>query len=313
MSDSLRGRHILVTGGLGFIGSRLVEKIAEGNEVTVACNKGGLNIAKKRFSHLDVDRVELDVRDTVKVKETIAGKDIVFHLASKARPRALRSPKDFREAFEVNVNGTYNVLEACRDAEAKLVFPSTREVYGEPLYSPINEEHPVKPKDLYVASKLAAEQYCQAFHNVYGLKVVILRLTNVYGPGDRDRVVPTFIQKASTGEALRVFENQHIDFVYVDDVAQAMVLAASKGDVEGEIFNIGTGVAISLTDLADLIIKLTGSKSIVLADGQSGDLTRYVLNIDKAARLLGYKPKVQLEEGLRRTIEFERKHKLVVS
>lgn len=309
MSANLKGRHILVTGGLGFIGSHLVEKTAEGNRVTVACNKGGLNIAKKRFSHLDVDVVELDVRDIVKVKETIAGKDIVFHLAAKARPRALHSPKDFREAFEVNVNGTYNVLEACRNAEAKLVFPSTREVYGEPLYSPIDEKHPTKPKDLCVASKLAAEHCCQAFHNMYGLKVVILRLTNVYGPGDWGRVVPTFIQRASTGEPLKVFESLRIDFVYVDDVTQAMVLAASKDNVNGEIFNIGTGVATSLTDLADLIIRLTGSKSSIFMEKQTGDPTRYVLNIDKAARLLGYKPKVQLVEGLRRTIEFERKHR----
>lgn len=298
----MRNARVAVTGGLGFIGSHLVRRLAEDNEVIVVCAKGELELAKRRFGDLAAETREADVRDRASVLEALRGAEVVFHTAAKARPGLLRTAEDHREVFEVNVVGTYNVLEACREGGAKLVFPSTREVYGEPLYSPMDEEHPLKPESLYALSKLVGEQYCRAFHRTYGLGVVVLRLTNVYGPGDWGRVVPTFIERALVGETLRVFEDQLIDFVYVDDVVQAMVRAASAEGAEGEVINVGTGTATSLVRLAELIIELTSSGSRVAVERVGRSPVRYVLDVSKAKRVLGYELRVPLVEGLRRTI-----------
>jgi len=231
-------------------------------------------------------------------------------LAAKARPRRLLSPEAIRELFEVNVVGTYNVLEACKEADAKLIFPSTREVYGKPQRLPVEEEHPTAPTSPYVTSKLVGELYCQTFYRTYGVKTVILRLTNVYGPGDHGRVVPIFIERAMKGQDLKVFKKDRVlDFVYVEDVIQAMLLAATKNDANGQIFNVGTGMGISMVDLAKHIIELVGNRGarISIEEGSAGDdlwLASCILNINKAKKALGYRPQISLIEGLRRTVKF---------
>ncbi len=236
--------RVLVTGGAGFIGAHLTAALAQaGDEVIVFDNLRRGERAK--LTGLPVRLVEGDVRDRVAVQKAMEGVARVYHLA--AQSNVLGAVSDVDYSFTSNVVGTYNVLVAAREAGVeRVVFTSSREAYGEVERLPVAEDHPTNPKNAYGASKVAGEVYCRAFQGTYGLDVSVLRLANVYGPGDRDRVIPIWLERARRGAALELYGGtQVLDLVPVDLVVTALRRAAEVA-LDGQPVNVGSGVGTAL-------------------------------------------------------------------
>ena len=308
---------ILVTGGAGFIGSHLVDALAsmEDVEIVVLDNlmHGSLENVKKHLEKPSFKLVKGDVRDGDLVRTLVADVDYVFHLAALIEVQtSLKKPQ---LTDEVNVRGTLNILEAARDVDVKrIVYASSCAVYGEPKSLPVSEEHPTAPLSPYGASKLAAEAYCTAYHHTYGLKTVALRYFNVYGPrqfrGPYSGVITIFLERALQGKPLIIYGDgrQTRDFVYVKDVVDACILAASRQSAIGHAINVGTGKETSIIELADIIKQLTGaSVPIRHAPPLKGDIRKSVSDTKKAEKLLGYKPEYTLMQGLKETYAWFKK------
>jgi len=308
---------ILVTGGAGFIGSHLVDALASmsDTEIVVLDNLTHGSVENVR-QHLDAAGFELvrgDVRDGDLVRRLIADVDYVFHLAALIEVQT--SLKEPQLTDEINVQGTLNILEAARDADVKrIVYASSCAVYGEPKFLPVSEEHPTAPLSPYGASKLAAEAYCTAYHHTYGLKTVALRYFNVYGPrqfrGPYSGVITIFLERALQGKPLIIYGDgkQTRDFVYVKDVVDACILAASRQSAIGHAINVGTGKETSIIELADIIKQLTGaSVPIRYAPPLKGDIRKSVSDTKKAEKLLGYKSEYTLMQGLKETYAWFKK------
>ena len=308
---------ILVTGGAGFIGSHLVDALASmsDTEIVVLDNltHGSVENVKQHLDAAGFELVRGDVRDRDLVRRLIADVDYVFHLAALIEVQT--SLKEPQLTDEINVQGTLNILEAARDADVKrIVYASSCAVYGEPKFLPVSEEHPTAPLSPYGASKLAAEAYCIAYHHTYGLKTVALRYFNVYGPrqfrGPYSGVITIFLERALQGKPLIIYGDgkQTRDFVYVKDVVDACILAASKQTAIGHAINVGTGKETSIIELADIIKRLTGASVPIKHDPPlKGDIRKSVSDTRKAERLLGYKPEFTLAKGLKETYAWFKK------
>jgi UDP-glucose 4-epimerase len=277
------GKKVLVTGGDGFIGSRLSARLKElGAEVAVASKnrKGG-----KNFLRVDVTKsASLNFDDY----------DCVFHLAGIADPKVCE--KNPEQAFLVNSYGSLNVMEACKKSGVeRILLSSSAHAYGIPQYTPIDEVHPLRPVSVYGRSKVAAEHICSA----YG--ATILRFFNIYGPGQRgEYLVPTILSHLGSGSlTLRNLKSRR-DFVYVDDVVEAMLLAV---DSPGECFNVGSGESYTPKEMAELLFRISGKHPKLISLNKPDRIPNLVADISKAKKLLGWKPRVGLEEGLRRTYE----------
>ncbi len=299
---------VVVTGGAGFIGSATAEVLVEkGYEVLVYDNLyAGLRENVPREAELVIG----DVCDLGKLMDALRDAWGVVHLAAIVSvEEALEDPW---RALRVNVEGTLNVLEACRRLDVeRVVYASSCAVYGDPVELPVREDHPLKPKNVYGASKLAGEALVSAYAETYGLKAVSLRYFNVYGPrmrsGPYAGVIHKFIAAALRGEPLVIHGDglQTRDFVYVYDVARAN-LAALESKATGA-FNIGTGRSVTISELARMIVELTGSSSpIHHGPPRPGDIRHSRADITRAENVLGWKPKVRLEEGLLETINYYR-------
>jgi nucleoside-diphosphate-sugar epimerase len=306
--------NVLVTGGAGFVGSNLSESLHEkGCKLTILDNLS--NGFKENIPELlkssDVELVTGDIRDLDVCIAACKDKDVVFHEAAQINP-ALAVEKPFMD-FEINAVGTLNMLEAARKNDVKkFVFASTN-VYADPKYLPIDEEHPINLLSPYAASKLSGEAYCMVYNNTYGLRTVRLRNTNIYGPRQRSTknesgAVTIFIEKVLKNETPTIFGdgNQTRDFIYVSDVVRANILAAESDNSAGEVFNIGYGRETSINDLAKLILKIAGKNSMKInyAPQRAADFRRCVADISKAKKILGFGPKVDLESGLEQTIKW---------
>jgi nucleoside-diphosphate-sugar epimerase len=283
--------RVLVTGGAGFIGSHLVRRLtASGASVCVLDNlhRGTLDA----LTGTGADFVEGDIRDSAIVRRASSGVEIVYHLAAQSNVMGALKDRDY--AFTTNVTGAYNVLNAAHDAGARrLIFTSSREVYGDVNRLPVPETAAVNPKNPYGISKACGELACRVFDST-SLDTIILRLANVYGPGDRDRVIPLFIDNALGGHPLVIYgTGKVLDFVWVEDVVDALIRA---GKVRGGCrpINIGTGYPVELPALAERILHLTGSRSrIEHAPARSVEIDRYVACIDSARELLEFSPEPQ--------------------
>jgi len=307
MSD----RSVLVTGGAGFIGSHLVESLVGlGAKVIVVDN-----FSSGKLENLDAalgrcKTIEGDIRD-INTFEGIGKVDIIFNEA--AMP-LIPSFKDPTSDLYTNAGGLLNVLETARRWDAKLIQASTGSVYGNPIRIPIREDHPVNPISPYGVSKLAAELYCRLYVELYSMDVCCLRYFNVYGPrqivGEETGVIPIFVSRTLDNKTLTIFGDgrQSRDFVHVSDVVKANLLAATSKDSRGLIANIGgSGNEISILDLAYFVMKLLDKKlSIVFKAPKKGDISRLVADISRARSLLGYRPEVDLEEGLRDYIRYRK-------
>ncbi|MGQ9506356.1 MAG: SDR family oxidoreductase [Candidatus Bathycorpusculaceae bacterium] len=301
---------VLVTGGAGFIGSHLVDKLLlEGYEVTVLDDLSSGKTENINLKDAKLHFVKGDVRDEAVVRKALKNVDLVFHLA--AIIDVAFSIKEPLLVNNVNVDGSLNVLnQSARHHVEKFIFASSCAVYGEHLHIPIDEEHPTNPLSPYAASKLATEKYCDVFSKVYGLEIVCMRFFNVYGSrqesGSYGSVINNFINRLKQGKPPIIFGDgtQTRDFVYIDDVVDALFKAIHFRGGISEKINIGSGRETSIKELAEILIKKFGLKDLrpIYDKSRPYDIKRSCANIQKARRLLGYEPHVSLEDGLDRLL-----------
>lgn len=315
----LEGCKVLVTGGAGFVGSHLAEALLKKKcEVRILDNLStGFveNIPRLLNCNDNGDFIHGDVRDQEICLKATEGIDLVFHEAAQINP--VIAVEDPFFDFEVNARGTLNMLEAARRNDVKkFVFASTN-VYGDPKYLPINENHPMDLLSPYAASKLSGEAYCMVYNRTNGVETVRLRYTNVYGPRQRSTksesgVVPIFMERVMDGKPPVIFGDgeKTRDFIYVSDVVNANLLAAESERCAGEVFNIGSGKETSINILAELVLKMCGNKNLNSIHGppRKADFQRCRVDTTKAENLIGFKPKIQLEDGLKKTIHWAHAH-----
>jgi UDP-glucose 4-epimerase len=309
---SLKDRSVLVTGGAGFVGSSLVRRlVGEGARVTVLDDL--FTGRRENLPEGIAEFVEGSVCDAGLVERLVAAAELTFHLAARNIVVSTRNP---REDFETNIGGTLNVLLAARAAGGRrVVYTSSTSVYGNPRHLPINEDDHLSLLTPYSVSKLAGENYCMAFYESYNLPTTAVRYSNIFGPGQDPAnpycgVVAKFLDALLAGRAPVIHGdgNQTRDFTYIDDAVEATVLAGTSDRALGEVFNVGTGVETRVNELAATLIRLTGSRtSAAHTDRRDVDnIRRRVVNIEKTRRALRWVPEVTLEEGLRRTVEWQR-------
>ena len=310
------GTVALVTGGGGFIGSALVKRLlSEGQAVRVLDNFATGRRANLEEVLGDIELIEGDLQSYERVHNAVRGCDFAFHLG--ALPSVPRSIQDPLTSNATNVVGTLNVLLAARDEGVqRVVYASSSSLYGASRELPKHEEMPTLPIAPYAVSKLAAEGYCRAFHQVYGLETVALRYFNVFGPEQDPQsqyaaVIPNFITAALEGGRPVVHGDgeQSRDFTFVDNAVDANLLAASAAGAAGEAFNIACGERTSLNEIVARLSALSGREiESVNVDPRPGDVRHSLADISKAREVLGYEPAVDFEEGLRRTYaEFEKR------
>jgi UDP-glucose 4-epimerase len=300
--------RFLVTGGAGFLGSALANRLVqEEHQVRVIDDLSAGDSAR-----LD-DRVLFtrgDVSDRPKLWTLLQDVDCVYHLAARVLvSESILYPRAYNE---VNVGGTVSVMEAMRDAGVqRVVFTSSGAVYGEQAEQPVREDHIPNPQSPYAVSKLAAEYYVRTIGALWGIETVILRIFNAYGPGQslppsHPPVVPRFLHQALHGGSLVIFGGggQTRDFVYVEDVVEGLVMAATAADVDRRVINVGTGHETSVNDLAALVARVTDQEVDLLhSPAESGGVSHLCADVSVARRLLGYEPCVDLAQGLRLTLE----------
>jgi UDP-glucose 4-epimerase len=309
-------RRFLVTGGAGFIGSHLVERLlADGHDVRVLDNFSSGRLDNLAFAGPDdaLAIIRGDVRDLPCVEAAAAGVDVIFHQAAmRSVPQSVADPLG---ANAHNVTGTLHVLEAARrQGVRRVVYASSSSVYGERPDLPKREEQPPAPISPYGASKLAGEQYAAVWSRLYGVETAGLRYFNVFGPrqdpaSEYAAVIPRFILAALDGRPVEVYGDGHQsrDFTYVENVVEANVLVADAEAGAGEVFNVGCGQRVSLLDIVGKLELLVGRRiRRRYSEGRVGDVRHSEADIDKAQRLFGYAPKVEFDDGLRRTVEYFR-------
>lgn len=318
--NEYRGRSVLITGGLGFIGSNLARRLVELGDVDVSIVDAMLPDQGGNWFNLDGIANDVNVHissigNEATIYHLVSGVDYIFNLAgSTSHVDSMLRP---RHDLELNCAAQLTLLEACRhfNPRVKIVFTSTRQVYGKPLYLPVDEQHRLAPPDINGIHELAAENYHLLYHRIYGLRSVILRLTNVYGPRqllahNRQSFIAWFIRRALDGEAIELFGEgrQRRDLNYVEDVVDALLFAGASEEAEGEIFNLGGDEPITLAELASQLIALSGSGSVrpvpFPPERQLIDIGNVYSSYRKIESALNWHPRTPLSEGLARTIAF---------
>lgn len=316
---TFRGRRVLITGGLGFIGSNLARVLAElGARVTVLDNL---------FPHYGGNRRNLagvgrkvrvvvgDVRDRARLPRLVRAQDFLFNLAGQTSH--MDSMTDPDTDLEINCRAQLSILEACRrhNPGVRIVFASTRQIYGRPDYLPVDERHPLRPVDVNGINKLAGEEYHLLYSQVHGIRSTVLRLTNTIGPrmrvkDARQTFVGVWISEALRGRPFEVWGGrQRRDFTYVDDAVEAFLLAAARRRAIGRVYNLGGIGRISLRDLAEVVAQLTGARFRVRAfppDRQKIDIGDYYADDRLIRRELGWRPRTTIREAVEKTIAYYR-------
>ncbi|MBW1972643.1 MAG: NAD-dependent epimerase/dehydratase family protein [Deltaproteobacteria bacterium] len=316
----LKGKRILVIGGAGLIGSHLVEELTKEDLKEIIVYD---NFCRGRYENLENalkdPRVKIyeiggDICQTDILNAAMKGIDGVFHLAALWLLQCYEYP---RSAFEVNIKGTFNVLEASVNQGVKrLVYSSSASVYGDALSIPMNEDHPYNNKTFYGATKIAGEHMCRAFYHRYGLNYVGLRYMNVYGPrqdykGAYIAVIMKILDRIDQGLPPIVYGDgsQSYDFIYVTDVAKANILAM-KADTTDTFYNVGSGEKTSIKEICELILKITGADLKIQYEPEGPTfVTHRVGSTEKAKKELGFVTEISLEEGLKKLIKWREKHK----
>jgi UDP-glucose 4-epimerase len=325
MKQFYAGRHTLVTGGLGFIGSNLAIRLLElGASVLVVDSlipETGANLfnIESVQDHPRLSVRTVDVRDVLAMERLLRGQSIVFNLAGQVSH--IDSMQDPFTDLEINCRSQLALLEACRRnaPEAKVVFASTRQIYGRVAEDrlPVDERQPPNPVDVNGINKLAGERYHVLYNNVYGIHTSVLRLTNTYGPrmlvkNNRQTAIGWLIRQAMDGEEIDLFGDgsQLRDFTFVDDVVDAFLVAGAEDVANGQVFNVGAIEPVSLRELADLLIEISGSGSYRLIpfppERKAIDIGSIYVDDRKIRRVLKWRPRVDMREGLARTVSFYR-------
>ena len=299
--------RFLVTGGAGFLGAALANRLVRSGHTVRVLD----DLTTGDPNRLDpaVMFTRGDVADVPKLWTLLQGIDCIYHLAARVSvSESILYPRDYNT---VNVGGTVAVMEAMRDAGVKrVVLTSSGAIYGTQAQQPVHEDLPPNPDSPYAVSKLAAEHYVRTIGALWKIETVCLRIFNTYGPGQplppsHAPVIPQFIKQALNNGSIVIFGKggQSRDFVYIDDVIDALETAATARQIDREVINIGSGAETTIEDLIDLIGRITHNPIIPLRNTSGGGVNRLWANLGKAHALLGYAPKVSLEEGLRATIE----------
>ena len=321
--ETYRGARVLITGGAGFIGSNLARRLA-GVAARIALVDSLIpQYGGNLFNIRDLaERTTLnicDVRDPHAMGYLVRDQDFLFNLAGQTSH--LDSMSDPRTDLEINAAAQLSILEACRKANPriKLVFASTRQLYGKPQYLPVDEAHPVRPVDVNGINKLAGEWYHLLYNNVHGIRACALRLTNTYGPGmrvkdARQTFLGVWVRHLIEGQAITVFGDgkQLRDFNYVDDCVDALLLAGAADAANGKVYNLGSREVVSLKAVAELMIELDRRGAYELkpfpADRKAIDIGDYYSDFSLINKELGWAPRVGLREGLQRTLAYYREH-----
>ena len=317
----LAGKRVLITGGLGFIGSNLAERLVRDGARVAVCDAmiegyGG-NFANVAPFRSDLEVHLSDVRDEAEMARLVEGRDVIFHLAAQvSHVLSLSNPYP---DIDINIKGTAALLEACRkhNPGALVVRSGTRGQYGPAVRLPVSEETAADPRGIYEISQLSAEMICRTYTRIHGVRTVPLRLTNVYGPRAQMRhshfgVVNWFVRLALEGRPIPVFGTGRIlrDFLYVDDCVEALVAVAAEPGVVGEVVNVGNDRASTFLEVAETLREIVPGTEIEFTDfsperkaQEPGD---FVSDITKIRRLTGWEPRIGLREGLERTVDFYR-------
>jgi len=317
------GKEILITGGLGFIGSNLARRlVSQGANLTLVDSL----IPQYGGNTFNIDDIKnkvavnvCDVRDTFAMEHLIQGKEYLFNLAGQTSH--LDSMADPHTDLDINAAAQLSILEVCRkeNPDIKIVFASTRQLYGRPDYLPVDEKHPIRPVDVNGINKLAGEWYHLLYNNVYGIRACALRLTNTYGPGmrvkdARQTFLGIWIRLLLEGKPIKVFGDgkQLRDFNFVDDCVEALLLAGENNNANGKVYNLGSSEIIGLSDLAEIMVNLGVSGNYELgpfpADRKAIDIGDYYSDYSLITKELGWVPKIDLKEGLKRTLNYYRAH-----
>ena len=317
-----KGKRVLITGGAGFIGSNLaIRLVGLGSRVTIVDSLipdyGGNSYNLVEISgqiHLNI----ADVRDPYSMNFLVRDKDILFNLAGQVSH--MDSMNNPYTDLDINVRAQLSILEACRNnnPDLRVLFASTRQIYGKPQYLPVDEKHPINPTDVNGINKAAAEQYYLLYNQVYCLPVTVLRLTNVYGPrmrikDARQTFIGWWLRQIIEGDTIRIYgDGQQLrDLNYVDDLVDLMLQATSCPETIGQVYNLGAD-PISLLDLAKMLIQVNGSGAYELVEfpgeRKKIDIGSYFANFEKIHSHLGWVPRTPYEDGLRRTIQFYKKN-----
>ncbi len=316
---SLEGKKVLITGGLGFIGSNLAISLARlGADITLVDSlvpEYGGNLFNIESIKNKVKVNISDVRDSHSMDRLVQGQDYLFNLAGQTSH--LDSMTDPFTDLEINAKAQLSILEACRknNPNIKIIFASTRQIYGKPEYLPVDEKHPIRPVDVNGIHKIAGEQYHMLYNNVYGIRTCSLRLTNTYGPrmrikDARQTFVGIWIRHAIEGRDIEVWGgNQLRDFTYIDDCVNAILEVAVNEKAYGKFYNLGGCEVISLKELAEIMVDICGAKYVIKEfpeERKKIDIGDYYSDFLLISSEIGWKPHISIKEGLRRTLDYFR-------
>ena len=315
-------KKVLITGGIGFIGANLAEKAVDlGAEVTLVDSlipQYGGNLFNIEAIRQKVAVNISDVRDEHSMRYLVQGQDILFNLAGQTSH--MDSMKDPYADLDINCRAQLSILESCRkyNPDIKIVFASTRQIYGKPDYLPVDENHLLRPVDVNGINKMAGEWYHILYNNVYGIRACALRLTNTYGPrmrikDARQTFLGIWVRLILEGKPFEVWGGEQLrDFTYVDDLVDALLQAAVREDMNGRALNVGGDQLISLKDLADLLIEANGGGEYRIkqfpAERKRIDIGDYYSDDRALRQTLGWEPTVSLKEGLIRTLDYYRQN-----
>jgi UDP-glucose 4-epimerase len=320
LAEHFRGKKILITGGLGFIGSSLARRLVDAGADVLLVDNLFPEYGGNRFNISGLEsrvRVSIsDVRDEPQMQAHVRQQDFIFNLAGQTSH--LDSMEHPRADLEINCAAQLSILEACRahNPGVKIVFASTRQIYGKPQYLPVDEKHPLNPVDVNGINKMAGEFYHRLYNNVHGLRACVLRLTNTIGPRMRIRdarqtFVGVWLRQLLEGQPIEVWGGDQLrDFNFVDDVVDALLLAAANEKGNGDVFNLGSSEVVNLKKLAQTLVELNGSGSFAVkefpAARQAIDIGNYYSDFKHFQQTFGWTPRTPLREALARTLEFYR-------
>jgi UDP-glucose 4-epimerase len=320
------GKRVMITGGLGFIGSNLALRLVDLDAEVLLVDPGIPETGANPFNIVDIaDRVatrNVDIRDVLSMDRLVAGQDVIFNLAGQVSH--IDSMQDPFNDLEINCRSQLALLESCRRnaPETKVIFASTRQIYGRVPDDqlPVDERQPPNPVDVNGINKLAGERYHVLYNNVHGVRTSVLRLTNTYGPrmlvkNNRQTAIGWLIRQAMDGENITIFGDgsQLRDFTYVEDVVEAFLIAGANDAANGQVFNLGGTQPISLRDVTELLIEIAGSGSYHLLpfppERKVIDIGSIYVDDNKIRRTLGWQPRIDMRKGLTHTLAFYRAHR----
>ena len=322
VDDAFSNAQVLITGGAGFIGSNLAIRLQELGAKVLLVDSLIPEYGGNLFNINDIaGRVRLnisDVRDEHSLKYLVRNQDYIFNLAGQTSH--IDSMRDPFTDLEINCRAQLSILEVCRkhNPGIKVLFASTRQIYGKPEYLPVDEKHPLHPVDVNGINKMAGEWYHILYNNVYGIRTCSIRLTNTFGPrmrvkDARQTFLGVWIRLILEGKPFEVWEGEQLrDFTYVEDVVDALLLSATREEADGQIFNLGGETSISLKDLAALLVEVNGGGEFIMRsfpeERKRIDIGDYYADWNRIQSALGWKPNIPLREGISRTLEYYRSH-----